>query len=118
MKSFTYSDYAAQIAKDVEYGMSQLNFSLNSAIGFAENELAIRREWFPAEAPMLFIASAAYAIRHQAFDAYKDDEFYSLELQNTLEPDKLAQVFPLLSGSELRQFNDDLELVVRASRGA
>jgi hypothetical protein len=75
---WTYADYRKTVERMVTYGIKQLDFAIDGAIGYAHVELELRLDEFPSENVMAITALAIAAHQRGALSAYKNADDYSL----------------------------------------
>ena len=75
-EKWSYQDYLDGVQRSIDYATKELGFNLEQALGYAQTDLELRVEWFPAESILFLTALVICSIRHGVADAFKTDEFF------------------------------------------
>ena len=113
MSSWTYHDYRKSIEHDVTQGIEQLGFNVDQSIGYANNELLLRLDEFPAENVMALTALAVAANQRGSLSSYaRDDELYEDLVRAYASGEHLA-IADSLDAAQKQEFLRDVGVVSR-----
>ena len=111
MHPWSYSDYRKSVEHDVTQGIEQLGFTVSGAIGYANNELLLRLDEFPAENVMALTALAIAANQRGTLSLYSKEDEFREELVQVYANGEHVVIAEKLDSLQKREFLRDVGIV-------
>ncbi len=117
MQRWTYSQYKAAVKDDIHYALAKHGCQPTQAIGYAHNELALRLDEFPEEAPLALVALGCKALALEVLDAYPQNDAFIEDVLQHMQQSLVDEIRGKLPDGEQAAFVEDAKVLAQALSG-